>query len=52
MVAKKPTSGKAGKKLKLKKETLKDLDLKRASRIKGGRGITSIRLCSTNCGHS
>ena len=37
MVAKRDTKTSTGKKLKLKKETLKDLDVKgRASKVKGG----------------
>jgi len=44
MTAKKKAS--TGKKLKLKKETLKDLGTKNAGRVKGGVGFNPSQLCT------
>jgi hypothetical protein len=38
------------KKLKLKKETVKDLDPKNSSRVKGGAAGLSDRIGVTSCG--
>ena len=45
MTTKKKAS--TGKKLKLKKETLKDLGTKNAGRVKGGVGFNPSQLCHT-----
>ena len=58
MTTKKTTTGKSqARKLKLKKETVKDLDVKgKANEVKGGLvprsivcGITQIKSCITVC---
>jgi hypothetical protein len=48
MVTKKRTTGKAKEKLKLKKETIKDLQPGRAS-VKGGIRVETLLFCSKNC---
>ena len=49
MVTKKRTSGKAkDKKLKLKKETIKDIEPKGGS-VKGGMGRRTGALCTVDC---
>lgn len=48
MVTRKTTAGQAkGKKLKLKKETLTDLDAK--ANVKGGAGAGTRILCTAGC---
>ena len=45
MVVKRKSEGKGAVKLKLKKETLKDLDAKRkAAKVKGGAALAEYRL--------